>query len=210
MPSVLRHVGWKSPQGFDPFLSTSYRELIKRDGVWNSDRDLILDPIKLDAMQLYGVRFVMTGEAGSKYQELMEHPRYRMVGANDSYYKVFEYLDAKPIYGFAGAVEVQKRDPEHRVLRVRSDQGGLFTFAEQAYPGWSATVDGKPVPIEKWEIAFQAVRVPAGAHTVEFMYHERLLNAGIGVSLVSLALLAWWIRSSSRSTDSRANPAVSG
>jgi len=210
MPSVLRHVGWKSPQGFDPFLSTSYRELIKRDGVWNSDRDLILDPIKLDAMQLYGVRFVMTGEAGSKYKELMEHPRYRMVGANDSYYKVFEYLDAKPIYGFAGAVEVQKRDPEHRVLRVRSDQGGLFTFAEQAYPGWSATVDGKPVPIEKWEIAFQAVRVPAGAHTVEFMYHERLLNAGIGVSLVSLALLAWWIRSSSRSTDSRANPAVSG
>jgi uncharacterized membrane protein YfhO len=132
-----------------------------------------------------------------------------MVGANDSYYKVFEYLDAKPIYGFAGPVEVRLREPEHRVLRVQSDQGGLLTFAEQSYPGWSATVDGVAVPIEKWEIAFQAVRMPAGSHTVEFVYRERLFSAGIGMSLASLALLAWWIRASSKSTYSRANPAAS-
>jgi hypothetical protein len=193
MSSVIRHVGWKSPQGFDPFLSTAYRELGKRDGTWGDDRSLILDPMRLDVMQRYGVRFVMTGEAGSKYKELAAHPRYRMVGKNDSYYKVFEYLDAKPIYGFSGTVEVQKRDPEHRVLRVQSEQGGQLTFAEQSYPGWSATVDRVPVPIEKWEIAFQAVRLRPGEHTVEFVYRERLLNAGIAVTSIAGALLVLWI-----------------
>jgi uncharacterized membrane protein YfhO len=140
-------------------------------------------------MQRFGARFVLMGESAEKYKELVVHPRYRMVGANDSYYKVFEYLDAKPIYGFVGQVDVMKRDPEHRILKVSSEQGGLFTFSEQAYPGWSATVDGQAVAIEPWEIAFQAVRVPAGAHTVEFVYRERLLSVGIGVSVGAMALL---------------------
>ncbi|MEO5924048.1 MAG: YfhO family protein [Bryobacteraceae bacterium] len=193
-PSTLRHVQWKSPMGFDPFLSTSYRELIKRDGTWLDDRSLLLDPMKLDVMQRFGVRYVVTGEQGSKYAELVASPEYRMVGANDSYYKVFEYLGAKPIYQFPGTVEVQAREPEHRLLRVSSEQGGLLMWAEQGYPGWSATVDGREVPIEKWEIAFQAVRVPPGAHTVEFRYRERYLSAGLGVSVVSLLLLGVFLR----------------
>lgn len=194
MSSDLRHVGWKSPQGFDPFLSTQYRELVKRDGLWTTDREWLLDPLRLDVMQRFGARFVFTGEAGSHYKELAAHPRYRMVGANDSYYKVFEYLDAKPIYGFAGEVQVERREPEHRVLRVASAAGGLLTFAEQAYPGWTALIDGGAAPIENWEIAFQAVRVPSGAHTVEFVYKERLLFAGLLVSFLSLLGLAVWIR----------------
>jgi hypothetical protein len=194
MSSDLRHVGWKSPQGFDPFLSTQYRELVKRDGAWTTDREWILDPTRLDVMQRFAARFVLTGEAGSKYKELAAHPRYRMVGANDSYYKVFEYLDAKPIYGFPGDLQVQRREPEHRVLRVTSQSGGLFTFSEQAYPGWSALIDGTAAPIETWEIAFQAVRVPAGEHRVEFVYRERLLLPGLGLSLAALLGLFFWVR----------------
>jgi len=208
--SALRHVGWTSPQGFDPFLSTAFRELGKREGTWTSDRDLTLDPMRLDVMDRFGVRFVMTAERGGKYAELVAHPRYRMVGANDSYYKVFEYLDAKSIYQFAGTVNVERRDAGHRVLRVSSDAGGLLMFAEQGYPGWSAKVDGNEIPIETWNIAFQSVRVPAGTHTVEFVYQERMLTAGAGVSLIALGLLAWWIRASSRSICSTANLAVSG
>ncbi len=196
---ALRHVGWKSPQGFDPFLSTQYREMAKRDGTFSSDREFLLDPMRLDVMERLAVRFVFTAAQGSKYAELVAHPRYRMVGEDDSYYKVFEYLDAKPIYRFPGVVDVMRRDPEHRELRVSSEEGGLFTFAEQWYPGWSAFVDGKPVAIEKWDLAFQAVRVPAGAHSVEFVYRERLLGAGIGVSAVSLLVLAGFLRLSAPS-----------
>lgn len=213
LPTDARHVGWNVAQGFEPFLSTNYRKLVTDTGEWLTDRMFLLDPLRLNVMELYGVRFVITGSPAPKYKDLMAHPRYRMVGLDDSFYKVFEYLDAKPIYQFNGDIEVQRRDPEHRTLKVSSAQGGLLSFAEQSYPGWRATLDGLPLAIEPWQIAFQAVRVPPGTHVVEFIYRERLLPLGAAISLVSLALLAWWIvadrKASSGSIYSRANPAVS-
>lgn len=212
---VSRHVGWNTPQGFEPFLSTPYRNLVtSTDGEWQSDRLFVLEPMRLNVMDLYGVKFVIAGAGGMKWKELMTHPDYRMVGPNDSYYKVFEYLNAKPIYQFPGSVDVRKRDPEHRILQVNSEKGGLLTFSENGYPGWRATLDGRPVAIEPWKIAFQAVQVPPGQHTVEFIYRERLLPLGAAISLSSLALLGWWIsadrQANSRSTYSKANHAVSG
>jgi hypothetical protein len=213
LPADARHVGWNVAQGFEPFMSSKYRDLIKATGQFTTDRLFLIDPLRLDAMEIYGFRFVITGERAPKYKPLMDHPRFRMVGKNDSYYKVFQYLDAKPLYQFAGSVDVQRRDPEHRILRANSDAGGLLTFSEQSYPGWSAKLDGQPLAIEPWQIAFQAVRVPAGEHTIEFIYRERLLPLGAAISVGSLALLAWWIvadkRASSRSTYSKANLAVS-
>jgi hypothetical protein len=196
--SDLRHVGWRSPQGFDPFVKTTYRALINRDGAWTSDRNLVLDPMRLDVMDRFGVRFVMTAEQGAMYQALAAHPRYRMVGRNDFFYKVFEYLDAKSIYQFPGSLTVERGDADRRVLRVESANGGTLTFAENAFPGWHAFVDGRPVDIRSWELAFQAVDVPAGRHQVEFVYQERLLWTGYWVTAGSLLLLSLWIRSATR------------
>jgi hypothetical protein len=207
--SVARHVGWRTPQGSDPMMTIPYREMGKRFGKSVSHRDLLLDPLRTDTMGLYGIRFVAIG---GDNEELSKHPRFRLLGDADKqqYYKVFEYLDAQPIYQFEGTLKVDKRDPEHRALKVSSPTGGKLHFAENWYPGWSATIDGKPIEIEKWEGSFQAVQVPAGEHMVEFTYRERLLGLGAGISLVSLALLAWWIRAaSSKSIYSTANPAAS-
>jgi uncharacterized membrane protein YfhO len=53
-------------------------------------------------------------------------------------------------------------------------------------PGWSATVDGRPVPTEMVAPALVAARVPAGVHRVAFRY------AGYGGYpwLLALSLLA--------------------
>jgi uncharacterized membrane protein YfhO len=91
------------------------------------------------------------------------------------------------------------------VLEVDSPEGGLLTFSEQAYPGWSAKVDDKYYPLEPWEIAFQAVRIDKGKHTVELVYEERYLRLGAQISIASLLILAVWVVLSSGSTDSRAN-----
>ncbi len=209
LPNVVRHQGWISPQGFDPFLSSQYRELGAKYGKWDDDRALSLDPLNPDVMRIFGIRYVITGEQGSKYTGMLESPSFRMVGANDNYYKVFEYLDAKPIYQFPGKLEVVRRDPEDRVLTVESPEGGLLTFSEQFYPGWSVKVDDKYYPLEKWETAFQAVRIDKGKHTVELKYEERLLRVGAALSIVSLLILTLWIALSSGSIYSRANPAAS-
>jgi hypothetical protein len=53
---------------------------------------------------------------------------------------------------------------------VTSDQPVLLNYLQNNYPGWVATVDGKYVPIQKVNIAFMAIELPAGRHTVAFIY----------------------------------------
>lgn len=81
--------------------------------------------------------------------------------------------------------------PERREFTVQSPSGGLFTLAEQKFPGWAATVDGKPSHIELWNDVFQAVRAPAGEHRITFTYHSRLLPWGALISSMSMIALGW-------------------
>ena len=53
---------------------------------------------------------------------------------------------------------------------VTAPADGWLLLAEQAYPGWRAAVDGEPVPVYIAEYALMAVPVPAGVHTVTWVY----------------------------------------
>ena len=54
------------------------------------------------------------------------------------------------------------------------------------YPGWVATVDGAEQPIERANLLFRAVRVPAGDHVVEFRYEPWSVRLGAIVSGASI------------------------
>jgi hypothetical protein len=56
------------------------------------------------------------------------------------------------------------------------------------YPGWTASVDGHSTPIEHANVAFRAVALPPGRHTVEFTY--RPASVRIGELLTAIALIA--------------------
>jgi hypothetical protein len=62
--------------------------------------------------------------------------------------------------------------------------------SEVMYPGWEATIDGKPASIETGNLAFRSVFVPAGAHTVEMKYSPRIFWIGGAISFMTIALLA--------------------
>ncbi|MBI3694610.1 MAG: YfhO family protein, partial [Acidobacteria bacterium] len=68
----------------------------------------------------------------------------------------------------------------------------------QFYPGWRATVDGKPAQIERWEQTFQSVQVPAGEHRIRFEFRSFGLRAGIVISMVSLVALVILTRRKTR------------
>ncbi|NPA31929.1 MAG: YfhO family protein, partial [Chloroflexi bacterium] len=73
---------------------------------------------------------------------------------------------------------------------VEAPADGWLLLAEQAYPGWRAAVDGEPAPVYIAEYALMAVPVPAGAHTVTWVYRPAWWP-GVGwVSLLGGALLA--------------------
>lgn len=58
------------------------------------------------------------------------------------------------------------------------------------YPGWLATIDEIPVPIERYKNIFRSVTIPSGQHTITMYYQPASHKWGIGVSsCVSILLI---------------------
>lgn len=72
-------------------------------------------------------------------------------------------------------------------------QDELVFFSVPWDKGWSATVNGQPALVERVNIGFMGVRVPAGESTIRFEYTTPGLYAGIGITLVSLVLFAAYV-----------------
>lgn len=87
-----------------------------------------------------------------------------------------------------GQIAWKKRAPEHLELDVTTRQPCILVLSELNYPGWRATVDGSPTLILPADLIFRAVALPAGAHTVRFVYRSDALILGAALSLVTLAL----------------------
>jgi hypothetical protein len=82
------------------------------------------------------------------------------------------------------------RDTPNRVtIDVDLDAPGYLVLADIWYPGWQATVDGKPAELLRANHAFRAVRLTAGEHSVEMVYRPALVLVGGAVSLVTGVLL---------------------
>jgi hypothetical protein len=192
-PLHMRDAGLTTPQGTDPFVPAQYHILIDKIAHFANTRDMDIDPDNQVALRLLGVRYFGTSEQGSLWQGLKESPRFHLMQPADKYFKIFEFVDAQPAFGWeqAGPDSVAQAtawEPETRVFRVRSESDGVFRLSEQNLPGWKATVDGLETPIERCHDALQCVAVAAGGHIVEFRYRSRWLIPGALVSLFSLLL----------------------
>jgi uncharacterized membrane protein YfhO len=77
-------------------------------------------------------------------------------------------------------------------IAVETDQPGYLVLPDAYYPGWQATVDGQPQPIWRANYAFRAVYVPAGQHTVQFVFDPLIWKVGLVVSGMTLLVLLGW------------------
>jgi hypothetical protein len=68
------------------------------------------------------------------------------------------------------ALRIVERFPGRWKLVARSGADGWVALTETADPGWRARVDGAPAEVVPYLADFQAVRVPAGEHVVEWDY----------------------------------------
>lgn len=75
-------------------------------------------------------------------------------------------------------------------LRVTAPDTVMLVLTDTWYPGWQATVDGAPVPIERVNWHFRGVRLEPGPHEVRFDYRPRGIVAGAIASALGLLLLA--------------------
>jgi hypothetical protein len=85
--------------------------------------------------------------------------------------------------GTAGGqtVRVVEDWPGHLALEAAPSADGVLVVSQPFYPGWRATIDGRPVPVERVDYALQGLPIQAGVHRVELSYHLPLLPAAITV-----------------------------
>ena len=93
---------------------------------------------------------------------------------------------------------------------VVAPRDGLAVILDPFYPGWTATVDGKPAPILRADFAFQAVPVTAGRHELRLTYRNRWVTLGAAASLLTLAVLVGALALRSRRVRREMPPAAAG
>ena len=86
-----------------------------------------------------------------------------------------------------------KIDNEGFTAKVTRTKESLVFFSVPYEKGWSAFVNGEPVEIEKVNVGFMAIKVPAGKTTIRFNYQPPLLKEGLlitaGTSFIFIAYI---------------------
>jgi hypothetical protein len=80
--------------------------------------------------------------------------------------------------------------PDRIRLEAEAPVGGYVVLVDTFDPGWRATVDGHPAEILRANVAFRAIAVTAGRHSIDFAYRPRSVTWGLAVTALTLAALA--------------------
>ncbi|MBL8133436.1 MAG: YfhO family protein [Anaerolineae bacterium] len=89
----------------------------------------------------------------------------------------------------APEVQILAYSAERITLQVAAAAPSILLLTDAYYPGWTAALDGSPVPIYRADVMFRAILTPAGAHQIVFEYRPAWLP-GILVAGVALWLIA--------------------
>ncbi len=89
------------------------------------------------------------------------------------------------------SAEIVERRANLTKIKTVAPSGGRLVLRDLAYPGWKVLVDGAAAEPLVYERLYRAVDVPAGEHTVTWVYEPASFYWGAGVTL--LVLLAWAI-----------------
>lgn len=73
-------------------------------------------------------------------------------------------------------------------LSAPAPAGSALVASENYYPGWSVTVDGKPVAVYRTNYVLMGVPLPAGATTVEFSFNNATYPKGRTLTYTALLL----------------------
>ena len=67
-------------------------------------------------------------------------------------------------------------------------QGSALVVSENYYPGWTATVDGKPARIGRADYTLIGVQLPSGARSVELNFTSPSYQQGKVITWIAIAL----------------------
>jgi hypothetical protein len=95
-------------------------------------------------------------------------------------------------------VVVQHQSPSQWHIKTASASPQVLRLHLTAAPGWTATIDGRPLALDTYAGMMLQARIPAGRHTINLQYWPKTLTLGIVLALLSAACLIALLIVSSR------------
>jgi len=89
--------------------------------------------------------------------------------------------------------QVKSYQPERVELEVQTGHPGWLVLADTYFPGWEASVNGRPAKIYRANYLARAVRVEAGQSRIVFVYRPQSYLWGRAITLATLGLALVWL-----------------
>jgi len=103
--------------------------------------------------------------------------------------------DTNEIKDLHGKVKLLSYKANRFDLEYEADSDAFLYVSDTYYPGWRAYVDGKETKIYRADLAFRAIEVPKGKHTVVFKYVPMSFYIGLVLTIMGILLCIWlWRR----------------
>lgn len=131
-----------------------------------------------------GVKYVIEADGAltdAQVQQLGLTVAFQSTGTT-----IYRLPDPAPYFSASGCTVTST---DRAAAKVDCPQASRLTRLETFFPGWTATVDGKPVTVTQTDGLFQTVAMPAGTHTVEFSYWPPRLTLAFGAAGLTLLLM---------------------
>jgi hypothetical protein len=98
------------------------------------------------------------------------------------------------------AATLESRTLSSMRLAIDAPSDGYLVVNEAWFPGWLATVDGRPVSVLRGNVIMQALDVPAGKHVVEMRFRPWYVLGPLAAALLAwIASLGWAVSRRRRS-----------
>jgi hypothetical protein len=90
----------------------------------------------------------------------------------------------------ATTTHVDSYAPGHIVVALSdpAPKGSALVVSENYYPGWRATVDGKPATVERADLSLMGVPLPEGAKKIELTFSSDSYERGKAITLAAIAI----------------------
>ena len=102
------------------------------------------------------------------------------------------------------AVQITAEQPDQVEIEASLSRPSFLLLLDTYFPGWTATVNGRPTKIYRADYNFRAIALPAGKSAVCFAYRPTSFRLGIAMSSASLLALGtvwFWSRMKKTSTS---------
>jgi hypothetical protein len=99
---------------------------------------------------------------------------------------LFENPGFAPHDSLAASASILAERTNEVTVRTQSPEEGILVLSDTYYPGWEAEVDGRATAVLRANHTMRAVVVPAGLHTVRFLFRPQSVLLGFLLTLAGL------------------------